>query len=232
MTHLTWKHVFLGFGAVLILMMTLFTAAPVEAAGAYRDRTLPPLPEWPVIGPILRFLGIAREEPEPQPVTPTPDPSLPEYKIETLGDLEKLQDIKTGQRVRVTATEEALNRIVKETLDANTSGRASMVMTVSDDLVTLMIQADTELIKETGQNIPGLNTETVSIEASIDVNANQCVPFVTITSMEVNRWSFGFRSVAQRTLNTQITEAWPNNLCLETVFFTPGLISVEGYQRP
>jgi len=215
-----------------MVLIPLFAALPVEAATVYQDQGLPPLPEWPVIGPVLRFLGIVKEEPEPVPVTPTPNPNLPEYTIETMEDLETLQEIEDGQSVRIRATEEALNQIIKDTLDANTSRQASMVMKVDDGAVTVMIDADTELIKDAGQNIPGLNADTVSVEATLDVDPNQCVPFVNIMSMEVNRWSFGFRTVAQRTINTQIAEIWPDNLCLEGVFFTSGVISVEGYRRP
>jgi len=229
MTRSTCKRITLGLEVALIVLMALFTVVPVEAATTY-DRNLPPLPEWPIIGPVLRFLGIAKEKPEPVPATP--NSNLPEYAIETVEDLKKLQDIEADQKVRITATEEALNRIIKETLDANTSRQASMVMTVNNGTVDLAIEADTELIKETGQNIPGLNADTVSMEATLDVDANECVPFIHITSMEVNRWGFGLRSVVQRTLNSRMTEVWPNNLCLEGVFFTPGLVSIEGYRRP
>jgi hypothetical protein len=232
MAHSTLKHLYLGLTAALMVLTALSAALPVEAATAYRDQGLPPLPEWPVIGPVLRFLGIVKEKPEPIPVTPTPNPNLPEYTIETREDLEKLQEIETGQSVRIRATEEALNQIIKDTLDANTSRQASLVMKVGDGAVTVMIDADTELIKDAGQNIPGLNADTVSVEATLDVDPDQCVPFVNIMSMEVNSWSFGFRTVAQRTINTQVTEVWPNTLCLEGVFFTPGVVSVEGYRRP
>jgi len=232
MNHSSLKRVTLGLLALLIASLTFLSAVPAEAATPAHDQKLPPLPEWPVIGPVLKFLGITRQEPDPEPVQPTPDPSLPEYSIETTEDLAKLRDIEANQSVRVTATEDALNQMIKETLDANTSREASMVMSVQEDAVSLMIEADTQFIKETGQNIPGLNADTVSIDATLDVNANQCVPFVHITAMEVNRWSFGLRSVAQRTINARITEIWPDDLCLEGVFFTPGLVSIEGYRRP
>jgi hypothetical protein len=236
MIHPTQKCLKVGLGILMIGLMTLLTVVPVEAATTYEatvhDQSLPPLPEWPIIGPVLRFLGITKEKPEPVSAEPTPDPNLPEYRIETAGDLEQLQDIEDGQRVRINATEEALNAIVKETLKANTSDQASLVMTINDGTVDLAIEADTDFIKETGQNIPGLNADTVSIDATLDVDANQCVPFINITSMDVNNWGFGLRSVAQRTLNTQISEVWPDNLCLEAVFLTPGQVSIEGYRRP
>ena len=224
----------IGFGvlALLIVASTFLTAVPVEAAPTTYDQNLPPLPEWPIIGPVLRFLGITKEKPAPEPVTPTPNPNLPEYSIKTIEDLNKLQEIEAGQSVRVTATEEALNQMIKEVLDTNTSGQASMVLTVQNDAVDLIMEADTELIEETGQSIPGLNADTVSVDATVDINANQCIPFLHIQSMSVNRWSFGFRAIAQRTINGRIGDIWPNNLCLEGVFFTPGLVSIEGYRRP
>ena len=82
----------------------LFTAAtPVAAANSGTARDLPPLPDWPVVGPVLRFLGIGGETPETTMPSATPDPSLPEYTIETIEDFAQLREVEDGQRVRITA---------------------------------------------------------------------------------------------------------------------------------
>ena len=93
----------IAVAVALLTTTTMFVSAQAPAGAQAPESVLPPLPEWPIIGPVLRFLGII-QEPAPE-VLPTPDPSLPEFRIASLEDIDQLRDIETNKRVRVIATD-------------------------------------------------------------------------------------------------------------------------------
>ena len=221
---------------VLLTTTTMFVSAQAPAgarapAGAQApDAVLPPLPEWPIIGPVLRFLGII-QEPAPE-VLPTPDPSLPEFRIASLEDNDQLRDIETNKRVRVIATDTDLNQMIRDLLiEAGYSEDASLKVAFDDPMITVDAYAGSGVIEHIGIDIPASVRGNFDIFATFTVEAESCRPTLAFWEVKVNNWSFGLRPVANRLVNEQIPGLWPQEFCAESVIVMDGEAAVEGYLR-
>jgi hypothetical protein len=221
---------------LIVVLLSLFVAAPVGAAPFTRAaptarQALPPIPEWPIIGPILKMLGVVPEQP-PAEILPTPDASLPEYRISTLDDLSRLQDIEPGTRVRVVASDTDLNQIAKQVLAEKVGGDASAHVSFGTNLVAVKATGSADLAKQLGFDVPSLVRGTLNVSTTLTLSAANCRTVVNVKTLSVNGWSAGLRGLAQRTLNSQVPGMWPTDICVEQVIVTPGEIAVEGYRVP
>ncbi len=185
---------------------------------------------WPIIGPVLRFLGILQEAtPE---VRPAPDPSLPEYRITSLEDIDPLRDIETYKRVRIVVAEADLNQMIRNLLsEAGYSEDASLKVAFDDPMITADAYAGTTIIERIGVDIPTSLRRNFDILATFTVEAGNCSLTVAFEKVKVNRWTFGLRPVANRLVNEQIPKFWPEEFCAESVIVTDGEAGVEGYLR-
>jgi hypothetical protein len=220
----------IAVAVVLLTTTTMFASAQAPAGARAPGAVLPPLPEWPIIGPVLRFLGIIQEAaPE---VLATPDPSLPEYRITSLEDIDQLRDIETNRRVRVIATDTDLNQMIRDLLaEAGYSEDASLKVAFSDPMVTGEAYAGAGIIERIGVDVPASLHRNFDILATFTVEAGNCSVTVEFEKVEANSWSFGLRPVANRLVNEQIPRLWPEEFCAESVIVMDGEAAVEGYLR-
>jgi len=224
----------------IIVAVVLLTTAPMlvsahAPAGAQTPAgtpgaVLPPLPEWPIIGPVLRFLGLVQEA--PPEVLPTPDPSLPEYRITSLEDVDQLHDIEANERVRIIATDTDLNRIIQDLLsEAGYSEDAGLKVAFDGPMITADAYAGARIIEQFGVEVPASLRRNFDVHATFTVEAAGCTVIVTFEEVKANRWSFGLRPAANRLINEQIPKFWPDELCVENVIVMDGEAAVEGYRR-
>ncbi len=210
---------------VLVAMLGLLVATPVLAAQEITG--FPPLPQWPIIGPLLRMLGLIKPATPTPPPPPTPDPTLPEYHITTLEDLRELQELEEGEKVRVVLAEEDANEMIAQIL------KQQATVSLSFEQGYMMVQAfvDQSLLKQVGADLPDLGDGELEIRVTLTIQTSDCQPVITLNKVEVNGWSMGLRGVAQRALDERLPYLWPAQACLEAVFLTPGQLAIEGYRR-
>ncbi|HHE73445.1 MAG TPA: hypothetical protein ENL34_14320 [Chloroflexi bacterium] len=211
--------------AVLVAMLGLLVATPVSAA--QETTGLPPLPQWPIIGPLLRMLGLIKPATPAPPPRPTPDPTLPEYHITTLEDLRELQELEEGEKVRVVLAEEDTNEMIAQILKQ----QATASLSFEQGYVMVQAFVDQSLLKQMGVDLPDLGDGELEIRITLTIQTSDCQPVITLNKVEVNGWSMGLRSVAQRALDDRLPHLWPTEACLEAVFLTPGQLAIEGYRR-
>jgi len=213
---------------IMLSLLLLSAAMPVQAAS--NATALPPLPEWPIIGPILQWLGVV--EPEPVEIVELPeDLNLPQYPIETLDDLLALRDLASDERVRVTATDTALTTIAREAVDKYTKGVQNLNLTFTPDKASVYVEVDPSILEEANLDLPINFKNTLKLEGVVSFGASNCQATVTIEKVSINKWSIGMKGVVQKWLNEQLPGLWPSEICVERVTLKSGEIAVVGYRR-
>ena len=212
----------------LVLSLLLLSAAlPAQAASS--ATALPPLPEWPIIGPILQWLGVV--EPTPAEIVELPeDLDLPQYPIETLDDIRALQDLASGERVRVTATDTALTAIAREAL-GNVKGVQNLALTFTPGKAAIYVEVDPSVLEEANLDLPINLKNTLKLEGVVSLDASGCRATVVIEKVSINKWSLGLKGLVQRWVNEQLPGFWPSELCVERITLNSGEIAVVGYRR-
>jgi hypothetical protein len=183
--------------------------------------------EWPVIGPVLQWLGVAR----PAMETPTPTPGLTEYRVTSYDDIGALQEIPSGERVRIIISETDLNAIVLDLVSRNVEGNAGMSFGMEPNLLNVRITADQSLLEQAADYLPRQIRGDLDLDGAFRLGASQCVPRVTVERLRLNGWSFGLRLLAQGPINARIREFWTDDICVERVLLMQGEAAVEGYRR-
>ncbi len=212
-------------GLIVTLMLPL-TVTPVGAAPA--EGAIPPPPEWPLIGPVLRWLGVGATK-----EAPTRDPNLTEYRVESVDEAEALwRELEPGQRVRVIVTEDALNPPLQELVAENEMLREAEIRFAGGE-VLLTVEVDTQElrreIEDQGQvSVPGflLRGETVGGEYRVTLEAESCLPSVRVRGP---RMLFG-GPVVRRVLAEVRDSYWPEGACIEQIFSEDGEFAVEGHK--
>ena len=215
--------------AILVLSTLLLSAAlPVYAAPS--ATALPPLPEWPIIGPILRWLGVV--EPVPAEIVELPeDLNLPQYPIETLDDILALQDLESEERVRVTATDTALTAIAQEAIDENVEGIQNFRLTFTEGKATVYVEVDPAVLTEANLDLPINLKNTIKLEGTVKLTASGCRAIVTVEKVSINKWAIGLRGFVQRWLDEELPGVWPEEICVERIALKSGEIAVVGYRQ-
>ncbi len=221
----SWKVI----AGLMLLVLLSSTALPVHAASNTAD--LPPLPEWPIIGPLLKWLGLVESEPA-EVTEPPEDLELPQYPIETLDDLLALQDLESNVRVRVTATDTALTTIVQDALaENNVEGIQNFKLTFTPGTATVYVEVDPAVLENVNFDLPINLKDTLKLEGVVNLGAAGCQATVTIKKVSINNWSIGLRGIAQRWIDEQLPGVWPGAVCVERITLKSGEIAVVGYRR-
>lgn len=212
----------------LVLSLLLLSAAmPAQAASS--ATALPPLPEWPIIGPILQWLGVV--EPTPAEIVELPeDLDLPQYPIETLDDIRALQDLASGERVRVTATDTALTAIAREAL-GDVKGIQNLALTFTPGKAAIYVEVDPSVLEEANLDLPINLKNTLKLEGVVSLGTSGCRATVVIEKVSINKWSIGLKGLVQRWINEQLPGLWPSEVCVERITLNSGEIAVVGYRR-
>jgi hypothetical protein len=215
--------------AVLVLSVLLFSATmPVYAAP--NATALPPLPEWPIIGPILKWLGVVEEKPV-EIVEMPEDLDLPQYPIETLDDILALQDLAVDERVRVTATDTALAAIAQEAIDENVEGVQNFRLTFTPNKATVYVEVDPSVLEDADFDLPVNLKNTIKLEGVVNLATSGCRVTVTVEKVSINKWSIGLRGLVQRWIDDQLPGMWPEEICVERITLKSGEVAVVGYRQ-
>jgi len=213
----------------LVLSLLLLSAAmPVQAAPS--ATALPPLPEWPIIGPILQWLGVV--EPEPAEIVELPeDLDLPQYPIETLDDILALRELEPEERLRITATDAALTTIACEAIDKYTKGVQNLSLTFTPGKASVYAEVDPVVLEEANLDLPINFKNTLKLEGVASFGASGCQANIIMEKVSINKWSIGMKGVVQNWLNEQLPGLWPSEICVERVTLKSGEIAIVGYRR-
>lgn len=219
----TYKHIWMAALAALIVLTTPTTALAQEFGP-----NLPPPPDWPIIGPVLRWLGF---EGTPEP-TPAFDPNRPEHRLATIAEAEALWNkLSPDERVRVIISQADANAQLQESI-RNARGLSSASITFDAGAITLAATVDRAALELEGVELPFfLMGKEISGQVTFTLNAVDCRPTFTVKKVRIGRLSLPLRTLAQTTLDENLAQEWPPNICIERVFMLPGEFAVEGYRR-
>lgn len=213
---------------LVILITLLFSiTTPIYAA----DPHLPPLPDWPIIGPVLKWLGIIKPETEPLELEVIEEEILrdiPEYTIVTLDDVIELESIETETSVRVIASEETINTLIAKNT-AKISGLNHVTLTLEDDVIAGDVQFDHHLRQAVDIDFPLPEGSTLNITGRATLSVQECRVTADLEKLKINRISVT-RFVSQQ-LDQIIAENWPDDMCIESLTLTEDEIVVEGYRK-
>ena len=216
--------------SAIALTFLLLAAATGPVAAQPNGVSLPPLPEWPIIGPILRLLGVTSQGAAEVPATP--DPSLPEHRIETMDDVRELGDIEAGESVRVVISDTDLNTIVSDALAGTEfSDDVRLKVDFRDGSIAVDAFARADVAARLNIDVPIRLPERLNISAVFTAEATDCAVTLTFDEIEVNGWRAGLKQIANRAANEQVDERWPDEACVEQIIITDGEVAVEGYRR-
>ncbi len=204
-------------GCTLALILVLATLAPpVEAAPQGAD--LPPLPEWPIIGPILRWLGLAPESTEVElPAIPDLPPGVSEYTPESIDDLVALwEKMANGETVRVTLQETTLQAMVDRWVEPM-PGLSSLSVTFEEGQIRLEgTVATSEMEEYLGFQLPDfLTQDDPTVVLVFTAQAVDCRPQITLETVRINGKGWPVKGMVQEQLTQQLDELWPQaHLCI------------------
>ena len=214
-----------------LVLIVFIVAGAATPAYAYAGRDpLPPLPEWPVIGPLLRWLGVGESASEI--ATPTPDPALPEYRIKNVEDAQTFwEGLGLEERVRVVVSDEDIAILIEEQI-ANVKGLREASLTFDTDIVTIEAELEPDILDETGVKMPFfLKKKTLSGEITFSLEASSCQLLPTVEKVRVNHWTLPLGGFIQENIQDALDTEWPTGICVTTVYLTPGEIALEGYRQ-
>ncbi|HOV47152.1 MAG TPA: hypothetical protein PLM06_00770 [Anaerolineae bacterium] len=220
------KHLRLG---IAILAIGLALATPTVALAYQHGPGLPPPPEWPVIGPILRWLGIIEETPAEMPAF---DPTYTEHRLTTLQDAQSLwESLEPEARVRVIVGQEDANAAL-QTAVQNVPGLDDVTLTFESGSVTLAATVKRSVLERQGVQLPFfITSQEIKGELQIALGAAECRPTLTVQKVRLGKIGLPLRSLAEEAFNEQMQQEWMSQVCIERVFMLPGEFAVEGYRR-
>ncbi|GEM_PF-556035 len=222
----------IGYALALLLILTAM-APPVAAAP--QGEQLPPLPEWPIIGPILRWLGLAPASPAPEPA-PLPDlpPGVIEYTPEGIEDLITLwEQMANGETVRVTLSEATLQAMVDRWIEP-LPGITDPSITFDEGKIRLEgTVATSEMEEYLGFQVPDfLAQDDLTVVLVLSAQAVDCRPQLTLEAVRVNGKGWPVKGLVQEQLNQQLDTLWPQaHLCIEAIHITDDALIVEGHRE-
>lgn len=229
---------------ILILTLMLLTSSTLPVYAFGEETELPPLPEWPIIGPVLRWLGVVPKEnatPEPDSARvaiPTPTAVIPEQRVTNFAEAKALwQALEAGEQVRIFIADSDINALLNRELE-DIPGIHSATWTTETDLTTLTVAADRSFIEEIAGGLPlFIKGEQLKGEITLEVKAVQCRPEITVTKIQVNTRTLPAVETVQALVDKAFDRIWQedswfdNHLCVEVVQQTPGETVLEGYRK-
>ncbi|MDW8279212.1 MAG: hypothetical protein RMJ85_14435 [Anaerolineales bacterium] len=216
--------------ASLVLFLALSLVAPAYARGTDDPSPLPGWLNW-----LLQLVGLAPSAPAAAPSPAfTPTPSVTEYKISTLEELERLPALlQSGKRVRVSASAADVDAMVGAYLATPKAARNGLLngkVTLLDGAVKVEGAVSRALLEKEG--IPVfLNGDVIAVEGEGSVQVADCRAQIRLTSAQMGGISVPLTSLLAQLLNEALREEWPAEVCLESVTITPQEISAQGYRK-
>ncbi len=211
------------------LVTLLVLSTPTTALARRASPDLPPPPDWPIIGPILRWLGL-EGIPEPAPVAF--DPTYTEHRLTTIEDAETLwESLSPDERIRIIISQEDANAQLQEAL-LETNLLKSVAITFEGDEITLTATVERSALEREGVKLPFfILGKELNGEVKITLGAKECRPTLTIKKVRIGRISLPLRNLVQTEINKSLDQSWLPQICVERVFILPGEFAIEGYRR-
>lgn len=216
---------------VILITLLFSVVTPVYAA----DPHLPPLPEWPIIGPVLTWLGIIKPEPEtllPEAVAPTPiptaTPTYPQYTIATLDDVYALENVEKQTTVRLIASEMDINTLITENI-TYIPGINHATLTLEEEIVAVDVRFDRAILQMLGIDLSVGDGNILNVTGRASLAVQDCRVTATLNQLKVN--GIGIKMLVGKQLNNLIEENWPDEMCVESLTVNKGEIVVEGYRK-
>ncbi|MCX7625469.1 MAG: hypothetical protein N2Z21_04585, partial [Candidatus Sumerlaeaceae bacterium] len=192
-----------------------------------------PLPGW--LNWLLQLVGLAPSAPAAAPSPAfTPTPSVTEYKISTLEELERLPALlQPGKRVRVSASAADVDAMIGAYLATPKAARNGLLngkVTLLDGAVKVEGAVSRALLEKKG--IPVFSRgDAIPVAAEGSIQAAECRPNIRLTSVQIGGISVPLTNLLAELLNETLREEWPAEICLEAVTITPQEISAQGYRK-
>ncbi len=217
---------------LLTLLAILAASFPLPVGATDLNAGLPPFSQWPIIGPVLRWLGIGAAEPaEPEAtLMPTPETTLPKYTIKTMSDLEAVQQLPKQKTVQLTANEADINTLIANRA-AKIDGLDKLTVSLGDGEVSAFVQLQRELLEKNGVDVPFLKGDTFTAQGTVSFEVRGCEVRVNVESLTINGKDIGYTKFVQSLLNKQLSQYWPDEACVQSVTIASGEITVTGYRR-
>ncbi|MBN1260287.1 MAG: hypothetical protein JXB35_06360 [Anaerolineae bacterium] len=214
----------------VVLSLTLMTVTPVAAGPGAQQAQLPPPPEWPIIGPILRWLGIGEDAPA-EPL-PTPDPEMPSLVVESLEAAEAYwAEVAPGESVQFIVSETTANQIIDE-YTASFEGVRSADVQFDRGTVTGSAELDREIFADYDVQLPFfIQGATLNGAVTVRVGAAGCRPVITVEKVRVGKLGIPVKGIGQEMIDETIREEWPPEACIEDVYITPEQLVVVASRR-
>ncbi len=200
---------------VLSLSVALLVVPLAPATAA------PPLPEWPIIGPLLVKLGLV------EPLI-YPDPTLPEYTVTTMDELKALGDqIAPGERARVVVTERLAQSLIKDALQ-DVEFLKLTTMDFTERGLVMGLEIERAALEQGGVRIPLIKGDTITLNVRLIFYARDGYLQVKVRNLRVNGLPLPLGAVVSRRLNELSAEKWPAGVVLEAIFMHEQDVAVEG----
>lgn len=204
------------------LMSLLLCVGLLAASWTPTAARIPPVPEWPVIGPLLVRLGLV----EPARY---PDPTLKVYTISTMEELEALDEqLAPNQRARIVVAESLARSLIEEALkDVDFFKLTGLDFTQQGLLISFELER--ARLEQGGVRIPFIKGERFAVSARLVFKAKEGYPQVKIRNLKVNGLPLPVGRLIEQRLNEVSEEKWPDWVVLEAVFMSENDVSIEGF---
>ncbi len=223
-----------GYAVAIFLFLVAAVAPPVAAAP--QGGHLPPLPEWPIIGPILRWLGLGAESGGVElPSIPEPPPGVPEYTPAGVEELVALwEKMANGETVRVRLDEGTVQAMADRWIEPLPGISALSVAFEGGQIRLEGTVATSEMEDYLGFKPPDfLAGDDLTVALVLSAQAVACRPQITLEAVRVNGKSWPVKGMVQEQLTQQLDEHWPEaHLCIEAIYITDDALIVEGHRVP
>lgn len=204
------------------LMSLLLCVGLLAAPWSPTAARIPPVPEWPVIGPVLVRLGLV------EPVR-YPDPTLKVYTVTTMDELEALDErLAPNQRARIVVAEALAKSLIEDAFkDADFFKLTTLDFTKRGLLIGFELER--ARLEQGGVRIPLIKGERFAVSARLVFKVKDGYPQVRIRNLKVNGLPLPVGRLIEQRLNELSKEKWPNWVVLEAVFMSEDDVSIEGY---
>lgn len=221
---ITYRRLWMG-----CLVALLIVATPVTVLADEHDPNLPPPPEWPIIGPVLRWFGFGETE---EPVAPAYNSDYPEHHISTPAEAEALwESLEPNVGVRVIISEEDVNAQLQEAL-RDVPWLSDTRVALEADGITFAATVERSALEREGVNLPFfIPGNQITGEVKIAVSSSNCDPIFTVKKVRIGKLGLPLRGLAQNALDENLQDDWLPEVCVERVFMRAGELAVEGYRR-
>lgn len=211
----------------MILVVSLLLS-PTATAAREIAPDLPPPPDWPIIGTILRWLGFE----EMQETDLEFNPNYPEYRLTTVDDARALwENLPPKEGIRVILSQDDANAQLLALVGEIGLLKATEV-TFKAGSIIISAAVERSALERRGVELPFFVLgESISGEIEFAIGSTDCRPTLTVRKVRIGAFGVPLRGWVQSEINKNLEQTWLPQVCIERVFLMPGELAIEGYRR-